>query len=383
MQTQRTRRHLIPIKQAILEVLAFGLLAASFALFFVAPDVSRPFFAKPVNLYRIIIMALAIICLLLASRSSWLTTRPNKQSTSGTPASTQRLNKLLTISSYLIPTLALLFAIIQLVNPELAIVIIRKESWPFYRIGIFVKAILQIIALLIFVAIANHYRKQHNWLAVLFACLVIIILFVMAGEELSWGQRIFGWATPEVFANLNKQGETNFHNMATQVFQNTLYFGGWLLLVGFSFWRNSLDKLLRMFKPLRFLTDWLPPLQFVLIFAACFGFGDPLHSETGLYYGSNLFIVIATGILLIALCLRYAKYHDNQYLVHCLAVLAIYLVVLIINQFFSLVWDSNSGAVTEYLEVFISIGILMWAIAINSRVHADSSRIAATSKTKD
>ena len=33
------------------------------------------------------------------------------------------------------------------------------------------------------------------------------------GEEISWGQRILGWATPAELAVLNQQGETNIHNI--------------------------------------------------------------------------------------------------------------------------------------------------------------------------
>jgi hypothetical protein len=36
---------------------------------------------------------------------------------------------------------------------------------------------------------------------------------VCAGEEISWGQRVFGWETPENFAESNEQGETNLHNL--------------------------------------------------------------------------------------------------------------------------------------------------------------------------
>ena len=39
-----------------------------------------------------------------------------------------------------------------------------------------------------------------------------VIAFVFLGEEISWGQRVFGWETPELFGDYNKQNETNFHN---------------------------------------------------------------------------------------------------------------------------------------------------------------------------
>ncbi len=37
--------------------------------------------------------------------------------------------------------------------------------------------------------------------------------FFTAGEELSWGQHFFGWSTPESLAAINKQQETNLHNI--------------------------------------------------------------------------------------------------------------------------------------------------------------------------
>jgi hypothetical protein len=33
------------------------------------------------------------------------------------------------------------------------------------------------------------------------------------GEEASWGQHYFGWSTPEAWAEINEQQETNFHNL--------------------------------------------------------------------------------------------------------------------------------------------------------------------------
>jgi hypothetical protein len=42
----------------------------------------------------------------------------------------------------------------------------------------------------------------------------VLGLLLLAGEETSWGQQWFGWATPTDYAVLNQQGETNLHNMA-------------------------------------------------------------------------------------------------------------------------------------------------------------------------
>jgi hypothetical protein len=40
-----------------------------------------------------------------------------------------------------------------------------------------------------------------------------VILFFGMGEEISWGQRIFGIESPEFFQENNAQNETNLHNM--------------------------------------------------------------------------------------------------------------------------------------------------------------------------
>lgn len=40
-----------------------------------------------------------------------------------------------------------------------------------------------------------------------------MLMFVCAGEEISWGQRIFNWKTPESLSAINAQNETNLHNL--------------------------------------------------------------------------------------------------------------------------------------------------------------------------
>ncbi|MDA7948977.1 MAG: RNA recognition motif domain-containing protein [Hyphomicrobiaceae bacterium] len=45
-----------------------------------------------------------------------------------------------------------------------------------------------------------------------FLCLAALACFYIAGEEHSWGQHFFKWQTPEYWAQINKQQETNLHN---------------------------------------------------------------------------------------------------------------------------------------------------------------------------
>lgn len=59
---------------------------------------------------------------------------------------------------------------------------------------------------------------------------VAVAFFVMAGEELSWLQRILGYGSPAAF-DASSQGETNLHNLATDRFQSAYYLGASVSLV--------------------------------------------------------------------------------------------------------------------------------------------------------
>jgi hypothetical protein len=63
------------------------------------------------------------------------------------------------------------------------------------------------------VAAARAYRLGRPGLAIIYM-IVALGSFVTAGEEISWGQRVFGWATPEVLEPINHQGESNIHNIS-------------------------------------------------------------------------------------------------------------------------------------------------------------------------
>lgn len=57
-------------------------------------------------------------------------------------------------------------------------------------------------------------RLPAKWL---FAWLMLVTAasFYFAGEELSWGQQLFYWQTPELMEEINDQQETNIHNISS------------------------------------------------------------------------------------------------------------------------------------------------------------------------
>jgi hypothetical protein len=53
-----------------------------------------------------------------------------------------------------------------------------------------------------------YHPRRNVWFI-----LLALLFFFGGGEEISWGQRIFGWKTPETFEKQNIQRETNIHNL--------------------------------------------------------------------------------------------------------------------------------------------------------------------------
>lgn len=59
---------------------------------------------------------------------------------------------------------------------------------------------------------AWHRMHRRWWLATLFLLAVAFGCFVLAGEEISWGQRVFALSDPNI-QEINRQGELNLHNI--------------------------------------------------------------------------------------------------------------------------------------------------------------------------
>ena len=105
---------------------------------------------------------------------------------------------------------------------------LRSEDGPLEWIQFIEYATSSLFSFLIFLKKRN--KKEINSIIWIFlACL----LFLIAGEEISWGERLTGIGITSI-SNLNVQGETNIHNLPffhnyllDPVFEITCIFLGW------------------------------------------------------------------------------------------------------------------------------------------------------------
>lgn len=78
---------------------------------------------------------------------------------------------------------------------------------------------------------ARRLHRRDALAAIVWIFLLAALCFIAGGEEISWGQRIFGIATPAELSQANLQHETNFHNLrAVKGYQSLVLVSTLLLL---------------------------------------------------------------------------------------------------------------------------------------------------------
>jgi hypothetical protein len=71
---------------------------------------------------------------------------------------------------------------------------------------------LAILTLSCLIFLFRYARKKNAWFFVIYLFIALGSFFIL-GEEISWGQRIFGFETSEYFREHNSQDEENIHNL--------------------------------------------------------------------------------------------------------------------------------------------------------------------------
>ena len=98
-----------------------------------------------------------------------------------------------------------------------------------------------------------RFRRKMSRLALFYIFMTGLFFFVCAGEEVSWGQRIFGFKTPEDVLKVNEQKEFNLHNLKFEYLHPSdlvsWYMKGFgiVLPLVLVFWMRRKDSTLRLY----------------------------------------------------------------------------------------------------------------------------------------
>jgi hypothetical protein len=183
---------------------------------------------------------------------------------------------------------------------------------------------------------SRYLKMGPGWrtLAIVFLT-VGIVFFWAAGEEISWGQRIFSIKTPQTLSEINYQNELNIHNINKRLFQ-------------------------RGFRHLTTLLIFISAIAFFSKRRRIFGI---LLPDTFLVYSFLLMSSYASyrdvtpeyhlGYLVLVFYLIHYMRKDRSMLPATLSVIALITIVTLVNCTHNDLFQSNNTAeVREYLFSF-------------------------------
>jgi hypothetical protein len=183
-------------------------------------------------------------------------------------------------------------------------------------------------------------------------------LIVLAGEELSWGQRLAGFETPTALSG-NEQQEFNVHNLATDKVEVLFYSCAGGVLVILPWLRRVLQ-----WPPAGPWSALVPTPVIAAAAAPALGMNYDLVNSLPL----QLVFWSGLGVLVLMATDRQSGSSTRSVIaVSALLLIAVQLVHLRQGPSFARVWDA-----TEYRELFIALALSAWALGIRRHL-ADAS----------
>ncbi len=176
--------------------------------------------------------------------------------------------------------------------------------WPFNYFLEFVKEdhpieyaqffVLLFGAFYMFYLSVRLYKKKNYWF--ILSLLVGLGFLFLAGDEISWGQRLIGLQTPEALVEKNRQGETTVHNLyAVEWLVGWMYsslallgvFGRYLAQIFF----KRFPKFVNLFAPKYLVGYFVFPMVFFSFHMMSGSWSEPM--ELFLYAGVVLWSISA------------------------------------------------------------------------------------------
>lgn len=114
---------------------------------------------------------------------------------------------------------------------------------------------LMLTGIILMLTAYNMYRRGSEekslvWWRIFMLLAAGLVFMVAFAEEISWGQRIFQFQTPEAMQKLNRQNEINLHNLNTRMFNNAVETLVLLMILISTIWiHRGKDKLLGIVTP--------------------------------------------------------------------------------------------------------------------------------------
>ena len=258
---------------------------------------------------------------------------------------------------------ALVFRSLLAADPLTFHALTREDSWVENLTAVW----FLLAGLLLFIT-ALAERSFFRRCVYILGCMAMLFA---AGEEISWGQRIFGFATPDFLMHLNESKEFNVHNINNTAF-SFIYLNGTLILcmaTGAAFLCRK-DRLFGIPLPSIPLL-----LGFLLILSYTSGaYLEEISGADGREYVKSVrrsvrgfFLVHERGGLLLFFLIFALFSRQVNLVIACAATLALVLALTYVNYHAKVSVGSTSkilGSLFEVREYLFSLGCLFYCLEI-------------------
>ncbi|HEV7309822.1 hypothetical protein [Ensifer sp.] len=212
---------------------------------------------------------------------------------------------------------------------------------------------------------ARSGEGRSAWVAAGAAALFAAGFFVIGMEEISWMQRVFGFATPEGLMAINKQQELNLHNISTGLSELLYYTGSFVLL--------TLAPFLWLYLRKRFnrgrLAAFAPSILVLVASAPMAAF----NSDNWSMLPTQMMVMMTVIMLLVIADSALRRGHWREFMLLTVgAILIVGIQELFVLKASELVrlWDP-----TEYKELFIALGLAIDGFETWSRLRSPARKV--------
>jgi len=217
------------------------------------------------------------------------------------------------------------------------------------------------ISSVLFVVAALRCRRTEGqrfpWAAATCAAFAFGFFFI-GMEEASWFQRQVGFETPSILFEGNVQEEFNLHNFFTVGFEILYYFGTFFFFIALPFLRLVYVKWVEKFP---YFNTFIPEPSVAVLGAMSCGYN---------YEMWNIFPVKICFVATVVVLGWFAWFSErlcDRILILCTGavLVATQWVFLISKGRYERIWE-----VTEYKELFITIGFVVYAVSTLRKIQA-------------
>lgn len=202
---------------------------------------------------------------------------------------------------------------------------------------------------------AGFFGLRPAWLI----AAMMLVVFLILMEEMSWGQHWLGLTTPEFFRD-NDQHEFNFHNYHTHRFEAGYYSSAALLFIVLPFvWPRSVPRFAAG------LSAFIPPPAFAILALPLCG----LFYQTWNYVTNQMLLYL--GLLIAAHLFRRESDQTARRTIFVVAVLIVASQILFLDHGHLL---PQGHEMTEIREVAIPMAMVAYAVLLFSRLRRDGVR---------